>query len=113
MQVGVRVLDSQGYGKGSWLVSGINYVTSACKQTASKKCVVNMSLGFTQVVSSVDTAIRNSISQGVVYAVAAGNSNKDACRSSPSSTAEAIAVGATDVADTRASWSNFGACKSP
>ncbi|MGW6931368.1 hypothetical protein ACWGE0_15045 [Lentzea sp. NPDC054927] len=31
----------------------------------------------------LDTAIRNSIASGVTYAVASGNSNADACSTSP------------------------------
>jgi subtilisin family serine protease len=42
--------------------------------------------------------------------VAAGNSNADACLSSPSSEPTAITVGATTSGDVRASYSNFGTC---
>jgi subtilisin family serine protease len=45
-----------------------------------------------------------------VMALAAGNSNADACNSSPSSTTEAITVGASDINDVRASFSNWGSC---
>lgn len=76
----MRVLDGRGSGTADWLLSGINWVTSECAKTMSKKCVANMSLGFGGIVSWIDSAITNSISGGVVYAVAAGNSNKDACR---------------------------------
>src|SRR5262249_20674043 len=39
-----------------------------------------------------------------------GNSNVSACTSSPADVAEAITVGATTIADARASFSNFGTC---
>ena len=40
--------------------------------------------------------------------VAAGNENQDALNSSPARATGAITVGATTIADTRASFSNFG-----
>lgn len=40
--------------------------------------------------------------------VAAGNENRDALNSSPARATGAITVGATTIADTRASFSNFG-----
>jgi len=42
--------------------------------------------------------------------VAAGNSNANACNSSPARAAAAITVGATTTTDARASFSNFGTC---
>jgi subtilisin family serine protease len=60
--------------------------------------------------TSLDDAVRRSISAGVTYAIAAGNSNADACSYSPARVAEAITVGATTSSDARASYSNFGSC---
>jgi subtilisin family serine protease len=71
--------------------------------------VANMSLGGTFDQATND-AVTNSIADGVVYAIAAGNSNANACNSSPASTPNAITVGATDTNDARASFSNFGTC---
>jgi subtilisin family serine protease len=68
-----------------------------------------MSLGG-GAVSAVDTALANSVAAGVTYAVAAGNSNADACTSSPARAPSAITVGATTSTDARASYSNFGTC---
>jgi len=98
-------------GSTAWLLSAINYVTSACQATASKKCVVNMSLGYEVIVSQVDAAIKNSISSGVVYVVAAGNSYTDSCRSTPGSVLQAINVAAIDSSDTKPGFSNFGSCE--
>jgi len=42
--------------------------------------------------------------------VAAGNSNKDACTGSPSSSEYAITVGASDIDDNRAYFSEYGDC---
>ena len=65
--------------------------------------------------SSLDTAVNNSINDGVSYAVAAGNGNmagiaQDACKYSPARVAAAMTIGATDKTDKKASWSNYGSC---
>ena len=103
--VGVRVLDCSGSGFTSGVVAGVDWVT----QHAIKPAVANMSLGG-GVSASLDLAVSNSIASGVVYAIAAGNSGGDACLSSPARVATALTVSATDGADIRASWSNFGTC---
>jgi aqualysin 1 len=71
--------------------------------------VANMSLGGS-VSSSVNAAVAGAVASGVTVAVAAGNSNADACQSSPSSEPSALTVGATTTTDARASYSNFGTC---
>ena len=47
---------------------------------------------------------------GVVYGIASGNSNANACGFTPARVAEAITVNATTRTDARASFSNFGTC---
>ncbi|MEV4515124.1 S8 family serine peptidase [Dactylosporangium sp. NPDC049525] len=103
--VSVRVLDCQGSGTYSGIIAGIDWVTA----NAQKPAVVNMSLGGSAS-PALDQAVRNSIASGVTYAIAAGNENVDACGISPARTPEAITVGATDAADNRASFSNYGSC---
>ena len=51
---------------------------------------------------------RTRSTRGVTYAVAAGNSNANACNYSPALDLAAITVGATTSSDARASFSNFG-----
>ncbi|MEV6927195.1 S8 family serine peptidase [Dactylosporangium sp. NPDC051485] len=103
--VGVRVLNCEGSGSYSGIIAGIDWITA----NAQKPAVVNMSLGG-DADGSLDQAVRNSIASGVTYALAAGNSNVDACNVSPARTAEAITVGATDSNDQRAPFSNYGPC---
>ncbi len=103
--VAVRVLDCSGSGTWSGVIAGIDWVTA--HHTAN--AVANMSLGG-GASSAVDTAVANSVASGVTYAVAAGNSNADACTSSPARAPSAITVGATTSTDARASYSNFGTC---
>jgi subtilisin family serine protease len=105
--VGVRVLNCSGSGTNSGVISGINWVTG--DHQAGQPAVANMSLGG-GVSSSLDTAVANSIADGVTYAIAAGNSNANACNYSPARVAAAITVGATTSSDARSSFSNYGTC---
>lgn len=101
----VRVLDCQGSGSTSGVVDGIDWVTANHQDPA----VANMSLGG-GASSSIDDAVNTSVSNGVFYAVAAGNEDTDACTKSPARAAEAYTVAASDDSDTRASFSNYGSC---
>jgi subtilisin family serine protease len=104
--VAVRVLNCSGSGTTSGVIAGVNWVTS---QHTTGKAVANMSLGG-GISSALDTAVSNSIADGVVYTLSAGNSNRDACKFSPARTPNAITVGATTSSDARASYSNYGKC---
>lgn len=103
--VAVRVLDCGGSGSTSGVIAGVDWVATYAKKPA----VANMSLGGSAS-SSLDNAVTNAINKGVTFGVAAGNSNRDACRYSPARTAAAITVGATTNTDARASYSNYGTC---
>ncbi|QPP05709.1 S8 family peptidase [Streptomyces bathyalis] len=108
--VGVRVLDCGGSGSTAGVIAGVDWVTA----NAVKPAVANMSLGG-GASDTLDAAVRNSVSSGVSYALAAGNGDflgnpVDACTVSPARVTEAITVGATDNTDTRASFSNYGTC---
>jgi subtilisin family serine protease len=105
--VAVRVLDCAGSGSWSGIIAGIDFVTA--DHQAGEPAVANMSLGGGANIA-VDQAVRNSIADGVVYAVAAGNSNAPACQFSPARVPEAMTVGASTASDAKASFSNWGSC---
>lgn len=105
--VPVRVLDCAGSGTNTGVIAGLDWIIA--NHSAGVAAVANMSLGGGTSLA-LDTAVQNAINDGVVMAVAAGNSNTNACNSSPARAANAITVGATDRTDTRASYSNFGGC---
>ncbi len=105
--IAVRVLDCQGSGTASQVISGIDY--AAGKASSESPVVANMSLGGA-FYALLNKAVENAVQGGVVMAVAAGNSDADACGYSPASAASAITVGATTSTDARASYSNFGSC---
>jgi aqualysin 1 len=103
--VAVRVLNCQGSGTTSGVIAGVDWVT----QNHVKPAVANMSLGG-GASTTLDNAVRNSVSAGVTYAVAAGNSDADACNASPARVSTALTVGSSTSSDARSSFSNWGSC---
>lgn len=108
--VAVKVLDADGTGTNSGVISGLQFVAqNATTRGLSGKAVTNISIG-----GSKSTALNNAIAAvtraGVTVVCAAGNENVDASNTSPASAASAITVGAIDATtDAKASFSNFGA----
>jgi subtilisin family serine protease len=104
--VAVRVLDCSGAGSLSGVIVGVDW---SIEDHVSGPAVMNLSLGG-GASSSLDAAIDRAYADGISVVVAAGNSNVDACTSSPARAKNAITVGATTSSDARASYSNFGTC---
>jgi Subtilase family/Ig-like domain from next to BRCA1 gene/Peptidase inhibitor I9 len=105
---GVRIGDCVGFTMTSTIIAGVDWVTANHINPA----VVNMSfevLADPIYGNSLEDAIRRSIAQGVTYVAAAGNGNTDVRDVVPARMPEVITVGATNDADQRASFSNFGA----
>ncbi|MCE6237898.1 S8 family peptidase [Acinetobacter pittii] len=103
--VPIRILGCDGSGASSNVIAGLDWIL----KNGKKPAVVNMSLGG-EANTSLDSAVENLFNNGYVMVVAAGNSNTDACSSSPARVSKAITVAATDNTDTRASYSNYGSC---
>ncbi len=127
----VKVLTDAGTGLNSDVICGIDYVTA----NASKIEVANMSLGGSGTDDgncgntnndAMHKAICKSVAAGITYAVAAGNDSEDAKNFTPAAYDEVITVSAladfngkpgggapstcrSDVDDTFANFSNFGA----
>ncbi|XP_071947573.1 aqualysin-1-like isoform X2 [Antedon mediterranea] len=102
---GVRVLGCLGSGSNSGVIDGMDWVA----QNAKKPAVASMSLGG-GATSTTDNAVIRLTENGITVVVAAGNSNDDACLSSPARAPPAITVGASNINDMRASFSNYGGC---
>ena len=111
--VAVKVLGDSGSGSWQGSIDGINYVVDQHNGRSSPgqmaKTVINMSLGGSGY-SPIDDAIEAAVGEGVVVVVAAGNSGADACWYSPAREPTAITVGASDIGDWSASFSNYGIC---
>jgi subtilisin family serine protease len=110
--VAVRVLNCSGSGTTAQVVAGIDWVTA--DHLAGQPAVANMSLGGSAS-TAIDTAVRNSITDGVAYSIAAGNGflglfAQNACNTSPARVTEAMTVSATDSSDRKPSWANVGSC---
>ena len=97
----VKALDAQGSGLTSDVAAGISFaVTNGAK-------VVSLSLGSPSNSSTMQSAVNNAWNSGVLVVAASGNDGTSAL-SYPAAHTNAIAVGATDANDARASFSNFG-----
>ncbi|HVL98462.1 MAG TPA: S8 family serine peptidase [Egibacteraceae bacterium] len=105
--VPVRVLGCDGWGTLSSVVAGVEWITA--NRPPGQPAVANLSIGG-GASAALDTAVTNSIASGVTFVVAAGNSNTDACTTSPARVGAALTVGATTRSDARAAYSNWGSC---
>jgi len=105
---GVKVLGATGSGSSAGVIKGIQWaVTHANKN--KKTCVLSLSLGGGEN-AALNKAAENAAKKHFVV-VAAGNSNMDACSSSPASAVgNVITVGSTKKDDYRSSFSNYGKC---
>lgn len=105
----VKVLNSGGSGTLSGVIAGMDYVTADVKtRSCPNGTVANMSLGGGRS-AAINTAAANMVKAGVFLAVAAGNSADDAQFYSPASEPTVCTVGASDINDAIAWFSNYGA----
>jgi subtilisin family serine protease len=103
---GVRVLSCGGSGTWDDVIKGVQHIAN--NQNPKKANILSASLGGGRILS-VNAAFDAAADLGIISVVAAGNSNADAANYSPASAAGVITVGATDVTDTIAYFSSWGA----
>lgn len=120
--VPVKVLDQDGAGSLSSVLSGLDWVagTVAGDAMLTKHAAVNLSLGG-GASAVLDLAAAKLVDQGIPVIAAAGNNNANACDFSPAREPKVITVGAVAFNGntsagpignqyTRAYYSNFGPC---
>ncbi len=101
--VSLKVFTCNGQSSSSRILAAVDWVTI----NAMRPAVVNASFGYPEN-ESIDIAFKNSIAEGIHYAISAGNDQKDASTKSPARVAEAVTVGASDIHNKMAYFSNFG-----
>ena len=106
--VPVRVLDSCGAGTTTMVFNGLNWILA--DHQPGEKAVVNMSIGFESTATSIDTAIKNLLAEGIVVVAASGNDGGSACGQTPAGTPGTISVGASNSNDGEPSFTSFGEC---
>jgi len=102
----VKVMADNGSGATSDIISGISFAAQAALKSG-RPSVINMSIGG-PINQALDATVANAVQAGVHVVVAAGNETQDANNSSPARSPAVITVGAVDINDKLASFSNFG-----
>lgn len=109
---GVKVLDKDGGGHLSDIISGVEEVARFKRENPGKVVVANLSLGGyagTRRYTALDQEIVEAIERyGITFVVAAGNSSDDSSLYTPAHVKEAITVGSYDKFDRFSDFSNHG-----
>lgn len=97
----IKVADSSGGSTNAWIAQGIVYAANLGVQ------IINMSLGGFDKSKTLELAVKHANSRGVLLVAAIGNeaTNRPVY---PAAYPGVMAVGATDVDGSRASFSNYG-----
>ncbi|TPE43402.1 aqualysin 1 [Pontibacter mangrovi] len=104
--VALRVFDDAGAGSVSRAISAVNYVINNAKAGD----VVNMSLG-SGISTTLDQAVQDAAAKGILFSLAAGNSNVDCSGTSPArvNAPGVYTISAMDSYNALWASSNFGA----
>jgi subtilisin family serine protease len=98
----LKALSDEGLGYDSQLAEAIVYAAN------NGADIINASWGSSGYSATMADAINYATSLGVLFVAAAGNSAEDVRRAFPAGLSAVVCVGATDGADQKASFSNFG-----
>ena len=94
----------------SAILNGLDWILGNSNTNPKSQAVVNMSLGTDSTEQLLNDAVAELVDAGIPVVVAAGNTNIDACLTSPASEPKAITVASTTVTDVKSSFSNHGTC---
>ncbi|KAK6528440.1 hypothetical protein TWF281_009681 [Arthrobotrys megalospora] len=113
----MKVINNAGSGPSSAIVQAIDHAIRRHNQRRRdpnfKGSVVSMSLSGPGTAESLRNMMLAATRAGIHFSIAAGNEKKDACTVWPgrySREIPIVTVGASDINDNRASFSNFGSC---
>ncbi|KAI7901121.1 peptidase S8/S53 domain-containing protein [Cokeromyces recurvatus] len=113
--IAVQVLDEDGSGAISAILSGLQWVTNNAAARKGK-AVINMSLGmetdgnFTGVLKTFTDALSAVVDAGIPIIAAAGNSNTDTCKTLPAGNSDVFAVASSNKNDYLSTFSCWGTC---
>ena len=103
----IRAIGCDGQAQIADIIGGLNWVALNAKTPA----VISMSVGTEQISQPLQLAVNNTISlYNISIVAAAGNAGTDSCMNTPSRSVFVTSVGATDINDQRAKFSNNGKC---
>jgi cerevisin len=106
--IAVKVMRDDGRGDTSNIIAGVNFAVGQAFTTDTKRpSVINISI-ISDGSPALDAAVENAVKLGIHVVVGAGNDGKDTAGFSPARSPSVITVGATNIRDTRSSFSNFG-----
>ncbi|KAF3221613.1 hypothetical protein TWF191_007116 [Orbilia oligospora] len=114
--MGIKVLDSNNRGSNTGIIAGMEAALASHLQRKDAPgfagSIISMSIGGGGSQAQFDV-LRRITEAGMHVSLSAMNDNKDACTAFPGGYSRELPifnVGATDINDNRASFSNFGAC---
>lgn len=103
----IRTLTCGGTANVADIIAGLNHVALNAKRPA----VISMSIGTKILSLPLQLAVNNTVSLFNLSIISsAGNDNTDSCTNTPARSVYVVAVGATDIDDRRATFSNRGKC---
>jgi regulation of enolase protein 1 (concanavalin A-like superfamily) len=101
----VRALGCDGIGTWSDYIEAVDWVIA----NGIRPAVINASISG-GLMDAANAAVQRATTAGITYVASAGNEADDACNHTPGPVMDAIIVGSSDSSDSRASYSNIGAC---
>ncbi|KAJ6255989.1 Cerevisin [Drechslerella dactyloides] len=115
---GCKVLDDRGSGSDASIAAGIDAAltshVSRMNHTGFRGSIINLSLGSTEPSPMIFDVLSRAVAAGMHVTIAPGNDNKDACTDFPAGFNKKLpslfSVGATDIDDIRATFSDNGPC---
>lgn len=103
----IKAVGCSGHTQIGDIIAALNYIALNAIQPA----LISMSVGTSILSEPLQEAVNNTVSMFNIPIIAsAGNDNTDSCVATPARSVYVAAIGATDINDKRASFSNRGKC---